>query len=200
MHDRYSSLILASKSPRRRELLQQIGVDFTVYSADTDESYPADYPLRDIAEHIAQNKARAVAADVEKRALTIAADTIVCHGKEVMGKPSDKVEAQEMLHQLSGDKHQVITGCALHGEKEECRFSVVTDVFMKELSEQEIDYYIDHYKPFDKAGAYAIQEWIGMIGIDTIHGCYFNVVGLPVKRLWEELEKIAPHFLPTTSG
>ena len=200
MQDQYSSLILASKSPRRRELLQQMGVAFTIHTSDTDESYPEDYALRDIAEHIAQNKARAVVGDVAKRALIIAADTIVCSGKEVMGKPATKAEAREMLRQLSGKKHKVITGCAFHGQDEVRRFSVVTDVFMKELSDEEIDYYINHFQPFDKAGAYAIQEWIGMIGIDTIHGCYFNVVGLPVKRLWEELENVAPHFLPTISG
>jgi len=177
-----------------------MGVDFTIHTSDTDESYPVDYALRDIAEYIAQNKARAVVGDVEKRALIIAADTIVCSGKEVMGKPATKAEAREMLRQLSGEKHQVITGCAFHGQDEVRRFSVVTDVFMKELSDEEIDYYINHFQPFDKAGAYAIQEWIGMIGIDTIHGCYFNVVGLPVERLWKELENVAPHFLPTISG
>jgi septum formation protein len=177
-----------------------MGVAFTIHTSDSDESYPVDYALRDIAEYIAQNKARAVVGDVEKRALIIAADTIVCSGKEVMGKPATKAEAREMLRQLSGKKHNVITGCAFHGQDEVRRFSVVTDVFMKELSDEEIDYYINHFQPFDKAGAYAIQEWIGMIGIDTIHGCYFNVVGLPVKRLWKELENVAPHFLPTISG
>lgn len=200
MQQRFSSLILASKSPRRKELLTQMGIDFTIHTKDTDESYPEDYPLRDIAEYIAQKKAHAVAADLDKGRLTIAADTIVCYGKEVMGKPSNKKEARVMLHQLSGDNHQVITGCALQGGSIERRFSVVTHVFMKKLSDEEIDYYISHFQPFDKAGAYAIQEWIGMIGIDTIHGCYFNVVGLPVKRLWDELEDVAPDFLPTASG
>ena len=153
-----------------------------------DESYPPTLPTRDIAEYISQKKAAAYREQLADDELVITADTIVVLGDEVMGKPADEQDASNMLHKLSGKTHQVITGVTLTTKECQQSFSVLTDVTFKHLSDEEIDYYIVHYHPMDKAGAYGIQEWIGYIGVTGLNGSYFNVMGLPVQRIYEALK------------
>lgn len=186
--DRYQ-IILASNSPRRKELLGGLGIPFKVRVLDgIDESYPQDLPTKDIAGYISQKKAAAYRQSIAADELIITADTIVILGEKVMGKPKDAGEAVEMLHELSGKTHQVITGVCLTTREKQVCFSVETDVTFKTLSDSEITYYIDHYHPFDKAGAYGIQEWIGHVGVTGMNGSYFNVMGLPVQRIYEALK------------
>ncbi len=179
-------IILASNSPRRKELLAGLGIDFEVRVIDgIDESYPESLPTKEIAEYISKKKSLAyVLADGE---LLITADTIVVLDGEVMGKPKNAEEAKEMLGKLSGKTHQVITGCCIRNNQAEKNFSVETDVTFKKLTSNEIDYYVENYKPFDKAGSYGIQEWVGYIGVTSLNGSYFNVMGLPVQRIYEAL-------------
>ena len=181
-------IILASNSPRRKELLAGIDVQFQVrVIQDIDESYPADLPTKDIAEYISHKKAAVYQQQMAPGELIITADTIVVLGNEVMGKPHDEADARRMLRELSGQTHQVITGVTLTTIDKQTSFSVETDVTFKQLTDSEIDYYISLYKPFDKAGAYGIQEWIGHIGVTGLRGSYFNVMGLPVQRIYEAL-------------
>ena len=183
-------IILASNSPRRKELLAGIDVDFEVrVIQDIDESYPADIPTKDIAEYISRKKAAVYQTRMADDELIITADTIVVLDSEVMGKPHDEADASRMLHELSGRTHQVITGVTLTTTTRQQSFSVETDVTFKTLSDEEINYYVQRYKPFDKAGAYGIQEWIGHIGVTGLQGSYFNVMGLPVQRIYEALRK-----------
>ena len=183
-------IILASNSPRRKELLTGIDVQFEVrVIQDIDESYPADLPTKDIAEYISHKKAAVYQQQMAPDELIITADTIVVLGNEVMGKPHDEADARRMLRELSGRTHQVITGVTLTTIQKQVSFSVETDVTFKQLSDSEIDYYVSHYKPFDKAGAYGIQEWIGHIGVTALQGSYFNVMGLPVQRIYEALRQ-----------
>ena len=185
-------IILASNSPRRKELLAGIDVPFEVRVMDgIDESYPDTLPIQDIAEYIAKKKATAYRETMAGDELVITADTIVVLGSKVMGKPHDANEASCMLRQLSGQTHQVITGVTLTTQERQISFSVETDVTFKNLSDEEIDYYVIHYRPFDKAGAYGIQEWIGHIGVTGMSGSYFNVMGLPVQRIYEALKTFA---------
>ena len=181
-------IILASNSPRRRELLSGLGISYEVRTlAGIDESYPADLPVEQIAEYIAVEKAAAYKRQMASGELIITADTIVVVAGEVMGKPHDADDARRMLRKLSNCTHQVITGVCLTTVEKQRRFSVITDVTFKALTDDEIDYYIANYRPFDKAGAYGIQEWIGYIGVTGLHGSYFNVMGLPVQRIYMEL-------------
>lgn len=183
-----TKLILASNSPRRKELLGGLGIPFEVrVLQDIDESYPETVPTDKIAEFIATNKAKAyeVAADE----ILITADTVVIVDDEILGKPADADDARQMLRKLSGKSHLVITGVSLKSYDKQKTFSVDTEVTFKTLSESEIDYYVTRYKPFDKAGAYGIQEWIGYIGVTSLRGSYFNVVGFPVQRIYDELCK-----------
>ena len=181
-------VILASNSPRRKELLAGIDVKFKVrVIQDIDESYPSDLPTKNIAEYISRKKAAVYQQQMAPDELIITADTIVVLGDEVMGKPHDEADARRMLRELSGQTHQVITGVTLTTIQKQISFSVETDVTFKALSDSEIGYYISHYKPFDKAGAYGIQEWIGHIGVTGLQGSYFNVMGLPVQRIYEAL-------------
>jgi septum formation protein len=183
-------IILASNSPRRKELLAGIDVDFEVrVIQDIDESYPADIPTKDIAEYISRKKAAVYQTRMADDELIITADTIVVLDSEVMGKPHDEADASRMLHELSGRTHQVITGVTLTTTTRQQSFSVETDVTFKTLSDEEINYYVQRYKPFDKAGAYGIQEWIGHIGVTGLQGSYFNVMGLPVQRIYEALRE-----------
>lgn len=182
-------IILASNSPRRKELLAGIDVPFEVRVIDgIDESYPGTLPTKDIAEYIAKKKATAYRETMAGDELVITADTIVVLGSQVMGKPHDANEACSMLRQLSGQTHQVITGVTLTTKERQMSFSVETDVTFKNLSDEEIDYYVTNYQPFDKAGSYGIQEWIGHIGVTGMSGSYFNVMGLPVQRIYEALK------------
>ena len=179
-------IILASNSPRRKELLGGLGVDFEVKVLNgVDESYPDTLPAKDVAEYIATEKAAAYT--VQEDELLITADTVVIVGQDILGKPEDAADACRMLRELSGKTHQVVTGVCLTTSKEQRRFSVTTDVTFKQLSDAEIEYYVDKYKPFDKAGAYGIQEWIGYIGVTALNGSYYNVMGFPVQRVYEEL-------------
>ena len=182
------NIILASNSPRRRELLAGLDVDYEVrVLKDIDETYPDNLPVADIPTYISREKAAAYTiADNE---LLLTADTVVVLGNEVLGKPADDADAKRMLRELSGKTHQVITGVCLTTTKMQHSFSVTTDVTFKELTDDEIDYYVTNYHPLDKAGAYGIQEWIGFIGVERIEGSYFNVMGLPVQRLYTELKK-----------
>ena len=183
-------IILASNSPRRRELLGGLGIDYEVrVLSDIDECYPATLPVADIAEFIAAKKADAYRATMADDELIITADTVVICGNEVMGKPTDEADACRMLRQLSGRVHHVTTGVCLTTSQQQRRFSVTTEVTFKQLSDEEISYYVTCYRPFDKAGAYGIQEWIGYIGCTGLNGSYYNVMGLPVQRIYQELLK-----------
>lgn len=184
-------IILASNSPRRRELLGGLGIDYEVRVLNgIDESYPETLPVGDIAEYIAAKKADAYRTTMADHDLIITADTVVICGDEVMGKPADETDACRMLRQLSGRVHHVTTGVCLTTSRQQRRFSVTTEVTFKTLSDDEINYYVKKYRPFDKAGAYGIQEWIGYIGCTGLNGSYYNVMGLPVQRIYQELLKI----------
>jgi septum formation protein len=185
-------IILASNSPRRKELLAGLDLQFDVrVLQDIDESYPNDLPTQKIAEFISKKKADAYVATIADDELVITADTVVILGDEVMGKPHDEADAKRMLGELSGQTHQVATGVTLSTKERQTSFSVVTDVTFKQLSDDEIDYYVRTYQPMDKAGAYGIQEWIGYIGVTALKGSYFNVMGLPVQRIYEALKTFA---------
>ncbi len=181
-------LILSSNSPRRKELLAGLDIPFEVrVIEDIDESYPDTLPTGEIAEYIAQKKAAAY--EVGNDEVLITADTIVVLDDQILGKPADAEEAKQMLRSLSGKTHHVITGVCLKSCDQQHHFSVISEVTFKTLAEEEIRYYVENYKPFDKAGAYGIQEWIGYIGVTGLSGSYFNVMGLPVQRIYEELKK-----------
>ena len=182
-------IILASNSPRRRELLGGLGLEFEVkVLPNIQEDYPAELPASQIAQYIASEKADAYRSMMKDDDLLITADTVVIVDDEVLGKPVDAADARHMLNKLSGRKHQVITGVCLVTLQERRCFSVSTDVSFKALQDEEINYYIDHYRPFDKAGAYGIQEWIGYVGVTGLEGSYFNVMGFPVQRIYSELQ------------
>ena len=182
-------IILASNSPRRKELLAGLDIPFDVRVIDgIDESYPDDLATHGIAQYISQKKAAAYRLSMASDELVITADTIVVLGTHVMGKPHDAAEAQAMLRELSGKTHQVITGVTLTTTDRQTSFSVITDVTFKAFTDDEINYYVSNYRPFDKAGAYGIQEWIGHIGVTALNGSYFNVMGLPVQRIYEALK------------
>ena len=181
-------LILASESPRRRNLLTQLGLNFEVCALNIDESYPLELTAEEIPLYVCLNKSLAFPdKDITPNTIVITADTIVWIDDFVLGKPDGEADAKAMLRCLSGKKHEVITGVCLRSEKQTARFWVNTGVWFKPLTGEEIDYYVENFKPIDKSGAYAIQEWIGFIGINRIEGSYFNVVGLPVQRLYTEL-------------
>lgn len=184
-------LLLASASPRRKHLLAALDVDFDVrVLPDIDEMFPDSLPASEAAEYISNKKASAYQHLLAADDILITADTTVVLGSLVLGKPVDDADARHMLRMLSGCVHQVITGVTITTTHSRRSFSVITDVAFKTLSDEEIDYYVDTYHPLDKAGAYGIQEWIGHIGVTSIRGSYFNVVGLPVQRIYEELRKI----------
>jgi len=180
-------LILASSSPRRRQLMREAGFTFTVAQVDYNEQWPVNLEGKEIAEFLAAAKADAWASPVTPRQIIITADTVVwCH-ESVLGKPADDAEAMSFLRMLSGCRHEVITGICLRDNEKKRLFSVTTGVMFRELSEEEIMYYVTNYHPHDKAGAYGIQEWIGLRGITRIEGSYYNVVGMPVSDLYSEL-------------
>ena len=186
--DKYK-VILASNSPRRRELLSGLDIDYTVrVMDDIDESYPDNLLCADIPCYISRKKAEAYKQQMRQDELIITADTVVCVGDTILGKPKDADDAAAMLRLLSGKTHQVITGVTLLTSEQEKTFSVVSDVTFDDLSDEEIAYYVAKYRPFDKAGAYGIQEWIGYVGVTSLKGSYFNVMGLPVQRLYNELK------------
>ena len=182
-------IVLASNSPRRKELLQRMGVNFKVRTLfGIDESYPDSLRGEDIVCYISRNKAKAYQSSIAPNDLLITADTIVYVDGEVMGKPKNAEQAKEMLHKLSGKTHQVITGVTIVTAKRTENFGVTSQVKFTNITDEEINFYVDNYLPFDKAGAYGIQEWIGIVAVEEIKGSYFNVVGLPVQRLYQKLK------------
>lgn len=183
------NIVLASNSPRRKELLQRMGVNFKVRTLfGIDESYPDSLRGEDIVRYISRNKAQAYRSSMAPNELLITADTIVYVEGEVMGKPKTAEQAKEMLHKLSGKSHQVITGVTIVTADRTEDFGVTSQVKFAEITDEEINFYVDNYLPFDKAGAYGIQEWIGIVAAEEIKGSYFNVVGLPVQRLYQKLK------------
>jgi septum formation protein len=183
-------IILASQSPRRKQLLEWAEIDFEIRVADTDESFPPNLTMEEAAIHIARNKALVIASKIENEIPVLAADTMVVCDNQLLGKPINREDAIQMLEKLSGRKHRVITGVVILFGKKEISFFDTTHVDFHELTKEQIRYYVDHYKPFDKAGAYAIQEWIGVTGIRSIQGDFYNVMGLPVSRVIKELNSL----------
>ena len=188
-------IVLASQSPRRKQLLEWAEIDFDVLVKETDETYPADLSVEEVSIHIARNKALAVQnSDLYKRYENglpiLAADTIVVIDNRIIGKPVDREDAISILSTLSGKKHLVITGVVFLTNEKEISFSDTTEVWFHELTPGQINFYVDKYQPYDKAGAYAIQEWIGVVGIKEIKGDFYNVMGLPVSRVVRELQKL----------
>ncbi len=182
-------IVLASNSPRRKELLQRLGVQFKIRTLfGIDESYPNSLRGEDIACYISRNKAKAYRGSMGADELLITADTIVYKDGEVFGKPHNVADAKMMLHLLSGGVHQVITGVTILTHERMENFAVTSHVKFSKLTDEEIDFYVDNYLPFDKAGAYGIQEWIGLVAVEELRGSYFNVMGLPVQRLYQKLK------------
>ena len=183
------NIILASKSPRRQNLLKELGFDFEIKTKEIEEISPPELQRENVALFLSELKASAFVDDLNENDLIITSDTIVCLGNEIIGKPKGREDAIKMLGKLSGNKHEVITAVTFLSKEKKHTFYEETAVYFKALTFQEIEYYVDNYQPFDKAGSYGIQEWIGYIGIEKIIGSYFNVMGLPVKRVYEELIK-----------
>ena len=184
-------VVLASNSPRRKELLADLGIDFEVrVIKGVDESYPSDLPAMEIAEYISRKKAEAHKQLMADDEIIITADTVVILENEVLGKPIDAADACRMLRELSGKTHKVVTGVTITMAQCTSSFSAVSDVEFAELADDDISYYVERYQPFDKAGAYGIQEWIGCMGVRHINGSFYNVMGLPLHRLYAELEKV----------
>ncbi len=189
-------IILASQSPRRKQLLELAGISFDVIVQPTDETFPTELNIEDVPEYIALQKALAVKNYIKKEHINysetpiVAADTIVVLENKIIGKPKNRLDAIEILQSLSNKKHNVITGVVVLIREEQICFSDTTEVVFNPLTLLQIEYYVDNFKPYDKAGAYAIQEWIGLIGVKSIHGDYYNVMGLPVNKVVHALEKI----------
>jgi septum formation protein len=181
-------IILASQSPRRKQLLEWAEIPFEIVVKETDETFPEDLKVEDAAIHIARQKALAVEPVVSENAVILAADTIVVLEGRIIGKPKDRTEAIRILSDLSGHRHVVITGVVIKQNKREVSFADSTEVYFHELSREQIEFYVDKYKPYDKAGAYAIQEWIGVVGIKSVTGDFYNVMGLPVSRVFRALK------------
>ncbi len=182
-------LTLASASPRRRQLLTDIGFQINVVPANITENYPSQLPANEVPEYIAKEKAVAVGTQMQVSSPVIAADTVVILENQIIGKPVDRRDAIEMLTLLSGKMHTVITGVAFYFQGRIHSFSVSTHVYFDDLTLQEITYYVDKYQPFDKAGSYGIQEWIGLRAVKKIEGCFYNVMGLPVSAVYQELHR-----------
>lgn len=183
-------IILGSQSPRRRALLEGIGIQLEVRINDMDESIPADLPAHQAPEYLAKKKAIAFLPLLQKEELLITADTVVIVDEQVLNKPVDSEEAKKMLKRLSGRHHQVVSGVCMTTLSQSHSFSEQTSVYFRTLSDEQINYYVEHYKPLDKAGAYGIQEWIGLVAIEKIEGDFYNVMGLPVGKLVEEMKYI----------
>lgn len=189
METKKLKIILASASPRRKELLAGLDLDFEVkVLKGVSESYPETLRAEEVPQYISREKAAAY--QVADNELLLTADTVVIVDNTILGKPHDADDARRMLRLISGRTHQVVTGVTLTTAKAQKTFGVTTDVTFRRLTDDEIDYYITHYRPFDKAGAYGIQEWIGYVGVTSIHGSYYNVMGLPVQRIYQEIMEI----------
>jgi septum formation protein len=182
-------VILASKSPRRHFLLKELGIDFQIAeNHDVEEDYPSDLKPDEIPVYLAKKKAKEFSGKLEQNTILITADTIVWCEQSILNKPKNREDACRILKKLSGNKHTVITGVCITSLKKEVCFHATTDVYFASLTEEEIEHYLKEYRPYDKAGAYGIQEWIGYIGIEKINGSYFNVMGLPIQKLYRELK------------
>lgn len=182
-------LILASKSPRRQDLLKGLGFDFEIKTKEVEEIYPPHLKREEVALFLSELKSDAFKNEVQDNEIIITSDTIVCLGDEILGKPRDEQGAIDMLQQLQGNQHEVITAVTLMSESKKISFFSETKVYFKPLTIEEITYYVINFKPMDKAGSYGIQEWIGYVGIEKIKGSYFNVMGFPVHQIYEELLK-----------
>ncbi len=183
------NVILASKSPRRQELLKELVPTFEIRTKDVEEIYPPDLKKEQVAIFLSELKAEAFKEELKPNDLIITSDTIVCLEDRIIGKPKDREDAFHMLSDLSGNMHEVVTAVTLMSTDKTVTFYDVTEVYFKVLSNYEIDYYINNYEPYDKAGSYGVQEWIGYIAIEKMVGSYYNVMGLPVKKLYEALEE-----------
>ena len=183
-------IILASQSPRRKQLLEWAEVPFEVFVQETDESYPENLSIEEIAIHIARNKALAVKQSNNIIIPILAADTMVVLQNKIIGKPKDRENAINILSSLSGKQHHVITGVVILHDDHETAFTETTEVHFHQLTKEQIEFYVDNYKPYDKAGAYAIQEWIGVVGIKWVNGDFYNVMGLPVSRVVQALKNL----------
>ena len=181
-------IILASRSPRRQQLLQELGLKFEVVAREYSETYPEGLGGEEIARYVAHEKAASFKNEISYNEIVIAADTIVWCNNRVLGKPVNRNDAARILKEISGNTHEVITGVSILSQSKQCTFSDSTKVTFDSLSDEEIYYYIERYRPYDKAGAYGIQEWIGIVACSHIDGSYFNVVGLPVQKLYKELQ------------
>ena len=186
---RNKKIILASKSPRRQQFLKDLGVEFTIKTKEVEEIYPEELKGTEITDFLAELKANAFDKELEEEEILITSDTIVWLKGEALGKPKDRAEAFKILKKLSDKKHKVITSVCLKSKNKTVVFSETTVVYFEKLTEEEINYYLETAMPYDKAGSYGIQEWIGLIGVKKIKGSYFNVVGLPVHRVYKELLK-----------
>jgi len=185
-----NTIILGSASPRRQELFKELNIPFTIKIKSVEEIYPSNLKGEEITNFLALLKANAFNNDINENDIIITSDTIVWLKDEALEKPKNKVHAIEILQKLSGESHEVITSVCIKTIKKLITFSDITIVNFKKLSLEEINYYVENYKPYDKAGSYGIQEWIGFIGVTSIKGSYFNVMGLPVNKLYEELNKL----------
>ncbi len=184
------TIILASLSPRRRELLEALGIDFTVEcNCDTPEDFTPEINPEEVPQMLSLRKSLAFNRELTKHEILITADTLVICDKRVLGKPANRDEALSMLRDLSGKSHKVVTGVTIRSDKRTLSFSSSTSVFFREISDEEIAFYVDNYAPYDKAGAYGVQEWIGITAINRIEGSYYNVVGLPVQKLGDTLKE-----------
>jgi septum formation protein len=177
-----AQIVLASQSPRRKQLMEAAEIDFDIVIADVDETNPPGMPGMQVPEHLAKKKAAAIEHKVHDK-IIIAADTVVLLDEQILGKPTDEVHAKNILRQLAGRMHRVVTGVCMQKGARQISFSTVTEVYFRPLTDEQIAHYVSNYKPFDKAGAYAIQEWIGMTGIEKINGDYYNVMGLPIGEV-----------------
>jgi septum formation protein len=182
-------IILASQSPRRKQLLEWAEIPFDIVIRPTDETFPDSLPVQEVPVHIARQKALIVQEQVAPGSVVLAADTIVVLANRIIGKPKDRDDALAILTDLSGQEHSVITGVVIRKDQQETAFSDTTNVLFHELTREQLIFYVDKYKPYDKAGAYAIQEWIGVVGIRSVTGDFYNVMGLPVSRVVKELKQ-----------
>lgn len=182
-------VVLASKSPRRQELLRGMGVDFTILTKETPEDYP-DMPFEKVPEYLSRQKSLAFNdEELPQNYLLITADTVVIAENEILGKPSDKSDALRMLQLLSGKTHHVVTGVTVRSKDKICTFAAASQVTFAQLDPEEMEHYVDQYRPYDKAGAYGIQEWIGYVGISGLQGSFYNVMGLPTRKLYQTLKE-----------
>jgi septum formation protein len=189
MNHKYQ-LVLSSKSPRRQQIMKDAGFSFEIRTLDTDESYPETLEVKQVPIFLAEKKAKALESQIKENELIVTADTLVILENKILSKPESKEDAKKMLLELSGKMHLVITGVCFFNKSTQISFDDVTEVYFRKLNQEQIHYYVETFNPMDKAGSYGIQEWIGLIGVEKINGSYFNVMGLPIHKVYETLQKI----------